>query len=492
MNKVVKFNSVQSGEFNAQQNLIDFILPAGKQYDLEKSYINLVASCSQTDASGSGAVFNYYAEWSAQATGDTNSRAFDNSALVKNVRLTSDRVGTLEDIRRSDILRNQLCEYTKNLDDLMGKSYTQFSQHTNQGNMMYAPNIEFEKEGTRKSRVRDLNIQIPLKDILGLGSSDNLPCDKLGECRLHLEMNMEDKFDIAQWQGSGKRSSEFGNQLYTDFDDVSTAGALTEITTTSTFDTIDLSPYWVGQRLSVSLDISGANTTTESNITQIVHDTTTRKIKLTFADTLATIAANPAENIEVDGTNGTTTLIFNQAEIVLEQRGKTENVSELSYATYLNEQDAGNALTAFSKQYSVEQECFNLLVCLPDNSDLRCTNAGGTQYSDFRLRSDGVDLTNRNVELPGADDRPTSLYYDRLGMTLLNANLPLRNLTELIRNQTAGWDSRYTTDTLRNVFIGNPLPITPQRKLVQVSINGSGAGVNTIQLFKHVAKSIKL
>ena len=138
------------------------------------------------------------------------------------------------------------------------------------------------------------------------------------------------------------------------------------------------------------------------------------------------------------------------------------------------------------------QECFNLLVCLPDNSDLRCTNASGTQYSDFRLRSDGVDLTNRNVELPGADDRPTSLYYDRLGMTLLNANLPLRNLTELIRNQTAGWDSRYTADTLRNVFIGNPLPITPQRKLVQVSINGSGAGVNTIQLFKHVAKSIKL
>jgi len=491
MNKVVKFNSVQSGVFNAQQNLIDFLLPAGKQYDLEKSYINLVASCSQTDASGSTAVFNWYA---SKADGSGLYRAFENSSMVKNVRLTSDRVGILEDIRRVDIIKQQLHEYTKNLDDVHGKGYTRFSQHENQGNMIYAPNIEFEKEGTRKSRVRDLNVQIPLKDILGLGATDNLPCDKLGECRLHLEMNMEDKWVINQWQGAGTRATHFGNTLYTEFDDVTEQGNLTTLTSKETFDTIDLSPFWVGQRLAVSTDLSGNGgvVVTESNITGIVHEQATKKLTLTFADVLRDVSGN-ATSIFADGTNGTTTLTFNQAELVLEERGQMENLSELSYATFANEEDNGNGLTAFSKQYSLEQECFNLYVCLPDaTTDLFCVNAGGTQYESYRLRSDGVDLTNRNVEVSGAANREVALYYDRIGMTMLNANLPLRDLSEKIKNQGVGWDSRLSVNTLQTIFIGNPLPITPQRKLCQITINGSGSGVNSIQLFKHVAKSVKI
>ena len=36
MNKIVKLNSLQSGAFSSTKNLLDFDLPAGRQYDLRK------------------------------------------------------------------------------------------------------------------------------------------------------------------------------------------------------------------------------------------------------------------------------------------------------------------------------------------------------------------------------------------------------------------------------------------------------------------------
>jgi len=494
MNKIVKLSSVQSGEFTAQKNLIDFDIMGGRQYDMRRAYINLVGTMEQTDAdaaTGEG-VYNWSARWTND-NGTTNTETdFPDCALVKNVRFTSDQKGTLEDIRRSDVLRTQLKHYTMNEDDQRGALYKKLNQFPSPGNLLCAPNIEFFSTGDKKSRVRDVNVQIPVKDLLELGNADHLPCDKLGNCRMHLELNL-DKLVVIQRQGAGTRATQFGNELYTEFDDEVTVGDITSVTTTSTFVDPKYSPYFISQKIKFNSTGAGgaANIVNEEAVIESIEWLDSEKMKLNLSRSIGTIAAGQSyTDIECDGVNaGSISLSWVDAEIVLEETADMEQMDELTYSSFLNEQDAGSGLTSFSRQYGVESECFNLYVCLPDTaSGLICRNTAKTQYESFRLRSDNVDLTNRAV------DYQSPLYYDRIGMTLLNANLPLRNLTEQNLQVGNGFDARYTTAPHNLIFIGNPLGITPMRKMVQVSIDGNaaGAGVNEIQLYKQVVKSIKL
>lgn len=495
MNKIVKTTSLQSGSFTAEKNLIDFVIHGGRQYDLRNAYINLEGLVTQVDAHAQtpAPVFNWLGGWTNDGGATLNDIQFPNVAFIKNARLSSARKGLLEDIRHVDILRTQLKAYTKSEDDFRGTLYKSFNQVANQNNIKLAPNIEFKSLGTELSRLNNINVQIPLKDIFELGNSDNLPCDKLGDCRIHLELNL-DKLKIKQLQANGTANTDFGNPAYVEFEN-STAGVdITELTTKQAFLDMANSPYYVGQEIAVSG--TGAGTGPPANmvdevcvITGISRNATTNKLTLTLNRTIFTAAAGQfQQDISCDGVDfSSMSITWSDAELVIEEKGMMEQVGELEYMTYTNEEDNGNGLTAFSRQYGVEQECFNLNVCLPDSATgLICVNAGNTQYTDYRLRSDNKDLTNRQVDVG------TPLYYDRIAMYLLNQNLPLKNLIETNAVPTAGYASRFSASTNPTVFIGNPLPITPQRKMVQININGGGAGVKEIQLFKSVVRNIKL
>ncbi len=500
MNSALKLNALQSGPFTAQKNLVDVILPGGKQYDLTKSYLNLVCSMSQSDASGTTATYNWEAKWKSPS-GVVQANHFDNSALVKNCRMTSDTVGILEDRRRNDVLIQQLKTYYNNDDDFLGRRYKDLCQVSGQGSIKLAPNIEFFKEGSTKSRVSDMQIQIPLKDCFELANHSNLPCDKLLDTRLSFELNL-DKFAVQQYQGAGTRTADFGNVKYTEMADDTTVGDVTTLTTKQVFEDLGQSPYWVNQRLDISgvirdasaVDVSFNEQKIISSIEWLTTGADKGKIKLTMDSAFTTIVATKSmRDVVVDGTNATISLSVNEAELILEESGMMERQDELVYSTYLNEEDNGNSLTTFSRLYNCEENAFNLLVCLPDeDSDLICVNGtSATQYEDYRIRVDNVDLTNRKV-VAGAN--PSPLYYDRVGMYMLNANLPLRNLIEVEKRTELGWDARYTNTPKKLFFMGTPLAQTPQRKLVQLSINGaSGAGgVKSIQLYKQVVKQVKL
>ena len=87
------------------------------------------------------------------------------------------------------------------------------------------------------------------------------------------------------------------------------------------------------------------------------------------------------------------------------------------------------------------------------------------------------------------------LYYDRVAMYLLNGAMPLRNLHEKNIASNQFYDDRYTAADAKDlVFLGNPLPITPQRKLLHVDINGAAGagGVNKLLLYKSVARRVAL
>ena len=502
MNKIVKLNSLQSGAFSSTKNLLDFDLPAGRQYDLRNAYVNLVASMDQTDtnpATGAG-VYNWETKW--VQGGVIHSLPLPNVALVKNARMTSDRVPILEDIRRVDVLRTQINQYAKNLDDTAGIGYRKLYQNLPQGNIKVGAGLELQRQGELKSSVRDVNIQIPLKDIFELGNSDTLPCDKLGGCRIHLEMNF-DKVGVAQLQGAGTRSgTQFGEEYYTEFENSAVAGG--DLGTTEPFKTkmsyadIKNSPFYVGQKLAFTGTKRTAGTPTgavnvETLITSITRITTAGadegKLSIVVADRLTNNGATEdVVDISCDGVDvGALSLTFLEAELVVEEKGQMEKMDELVYSTYTSEEDSASGSTAFARQYSLEPECFNVLLALPNKADIICGNNGGNRVESYRLQNDNVFLTDRAVE----PEEP--LYYDRTSMWFLNQGLPLRNLEDAYEHTTGAYDNRLD-GAEPVVFIGNPLPITPQRKQLQVSIDGdAGAGgVDKLILYKSVVRNVKL
>lgn len=506
MNKIVKLNSLQSGAFSSTKNLLDFDLPSGRQYDLRNSYVNLVASMEQVDvnsATGEG-VYNYQFKW-VDSAGTQHNLPLPNVSLVKNARMTSDRVPILEDIRRVDVLRTQINQYAKNMDDEAGIGYRKLFQNLPQGNIKVGAGLELQRQGELKSSVRDLNIQIPLKDIFELGNTDTLPCDKLGSCRVHLEMNF-DKLAVEQLQGAGSRTAsagaEFGKTYYTEFEDSAVAGGdfgTTEpLKTKMSYADIKNSPFYVGQKLTCSGSkraggvVSGA-VSVETIITSITRITTAGadegKLSVVLADRITNNGATEdVVDVICDGVDADSlTLTFLEAELVLEEKGSMEKMDELVYSTYTSEEDSASGNTAFSRLYSLEPEAFNVLLAVPNKADIICGNDGGNRVESYRLMNDNVFLTDRPVE----PEEP--LYYDRTSMWFLNQGLPLRNLEDAIEHTTGQYDDRLT-GTEPVVFMGNPLPITAQRKQLQVSIDGNAGagGVDKLILYKSVVRNVKL
>jgi hypothetical protein len=496
MNRIVKIQSIQSGNFNKSKNLVDFDIMDNAQHNLKNSYVNLRGSIRTTDATPRAfgpAVYNYNFAWSTSA-GTANIYYMPNEAIVKNARLTCDsQSAPLEDIRRSDVLRTQLSKFTNGDDDIYGKSYKDINQVRTQGDLKVGLNLDLVREGTRMSKYNELSVQIPLNKFLELGNMENFPTPKLGKTRLHLELNLDDKLSFVQYQAAGAQGSgEFGNVDYLKFNDVNVTGAVTKLIVTQPFTDLKYSPYWVGQLLSFTATGAGGATNvaaTQRIITEIsyINDV----ITITLDESIKTLAVGESLTVVaatgVDWASGYHD--WTQCELVLEENGNTVEMDQLEYATYKNEEDNGNGLKKFSRQYNVEPECFNLFVCLPDATlgDLWSVGTNIAQYQTYRIRSDNVDLTDRDVAMF------SPLYNDRIAMTLLNANLPLKSLNPHILNTFGGHDARLT-NTENSIFIGNPLPSTLTNKLVQISITGDAAqaGVNSIQLYKQVFKSIKL
>jgi len=507
MNSVLKLNAVQSGAFSSSKNLLDFDLPAGSQYDMDASYVNLLCDVATVDADVSTGVgvYNYEALWSH--AGNNHDLALPNVALVKHARLTSEQVPVLEDIRRVDILRTQQDTYAKNLDDVEGVGYRKLFQQVNQGNIKYGPGLELFKEGSVKSVQRQVEVQIPMKDIFELGKMTALPGDKLGQVRVHLEMNFG-KVALQQLQGAGARVSnngnEFGESHYCNFEDSAVAGgdlgkADEPLVTKQVFKDISESCYYTGMKLEMTGTKRSSGTPTGAvsqiaiieNIEHLKTGANAGKLAITFNQRLTNNGAGEdVTGISIDGVNAQSiTLTFLEAEMVLEKRMKNEPMDKLVYSTYTVEEDNGNALTDFARQYSVEREAFNVNICLPaTGTDITCENSGSTQFESYRLMNDQVFLTDRNVEYK----KP--LYYDRTSMYFLNQGLPLRNLTDRNERTEAKYEDRLTTNPRDIIFIGSPLPISPQMKQLQVDIRGdsAGAGVNKILLYKSVVRSLSL
>tara|TARA_R110000803_G_scaffold133488_3_gene200652 strand:- start:24 stop:1199 length:1176 start_codon:yes stop_codon:yes gene_type:complete len=390
-----------------------------------------------------------------------------------------------------------------NMDDKQGKDYMRLFQPTNQGNIQLAPGVEFIGEGSTKSIVHNTNIQIPMKDIFELGKMRKYPGDKLGKSRAHVEMNF-DKITVTQRNGTGSRATNGGVDFvatsYTTFVDFGVN--VGEVGTSANpyvmkeaIQDIKDSPYWVGQKLIFTgtkriATVDQPSQTITALITNLAINNT-GALEITLATPIETLGATEDMiDITCDGVSATSVSFdILEAEIVLEEVAVSqyESMDQLEYSTFTNEGDNGNGLTSFSRQYSVEAEAFNLYVIPITQADILPENLTNTRFEKVRMMVDNEFVTNRDVETY------SPLYYDQLGKTLLNANLPLRDLTDTNPDRNSTYNNRYIQGN-RLIFIGTPLPLTPRRKQVQISIDGNGAsgGVTKLELYKQVVRSVNL
>jgi len=496
MDKFVKINSVQGGSFTNTSNLVDFVIPSSMGVvSLKDSYINLNTqiTTTETDTTGGDGVYAVGVEWVYQGAGTAVHPKFVNSAIVKNCNIRSDQRGNIENLRRSDQLRQLLSTYTRSQREAFCDSYLASNQLINPVNRNnFGIFREINKTGSIPSRNLDIApIQISLADLFGFcDSAPEVDLQKLGTLRVHLELNRDKIEPVIKMIDP---TTEWANTDLGDCEDITTAGDITQLTTKQKFTNLDLSPFWVGQSL-VATGTGGGGSAglpapgKKAVVSAIEWDKDNGGVlNITFTESLLTLGG--AETLTaiklVPYATTTASMDINFAELVVKRVGNPVGIDQINYDTFSTEETNGLGLKSFQNQYQIEADAKDVVIGFPnEDSDLiSCNN----DIESFRLRLNNQDLTDRLVEV----DSP--LYYDRVNMTLGNMGESMKNLTQNYGDQDAtDWADVYAKTDFDVVSVMNPLFITEREKYLQLNINATGNGVNKITLFKHLPRSIEL
>ena len=506
MDKITKLNSRQGGTFSASTPLVDFDIPMGMNIDMTKSH--LLLNCDLNNSGASGITCDTLTKTDFARS---ESKALVPSVImVKNCSLYGDRSGMLEDIRDINVLKSNLFEYSQDNIEKVCQSYYGFNGINDGNNLMGTPFRDLVKEGTNPSINKSHDMKIKMSDLFGLGEH-TVSTDKTGNMTLHLELDFanigtqqsfgatnDDENGGGYWGQVESRSSSVANKSSN-----GSLGATRKSETTGTiaagtvaggvyqmtrdYDSLEQSPFWVEQQIIVTrtpnAGVAGNETRTIKGISFNPAD---KKISLTLDTALNGGAAVELDDVSITGVDSAAqTFVVNNATLVVYEDVSGKPADKIEYKTFTVEKDTENALTAYSKNYYIEPECANLIICSPDGN----TGGGATasnyisdlDISDYRLRINGEDLTNRSIKMN------TPEHYDRLGRTFLNMDMPLKSIREKlikVNNQRAT-----ETGTPSVKMIAESFPITNSAKQVEVDIN-SGNGVRNIYLFKEVIRQL--
>ena len=198
MDKYIKLNSNQGGPFTANQNLVDFEIPSDGTYNLRDSYITLNVKVDVTEtetATGTG-IYATNLEW---ATSGTDHPKFQNVTLVKNCSMSCARRGQIENIRRVDVLKQNMAAITKNQRTRFDESYLAANQLIDPINgSQFGIGQDINKTGSVKSRNLEIvPVQIALHDLFDFAHTPEYDTERAGATRVHLELNV-DKISAVQ------------------------------------------------------------------------------------------------------------------------------------------------------------------------------------------------------------------------------------------------------------------------------------------------------
>ena len=526
--KVIRINSVQgfSDSFtNAVPstilNLVDFVVPKGLTISWEKSFVSFNAQINSAEtlaASGVG-VYNNNLLVNVDAGEKFN---VPNSALLRSARMTCDR-GQVESIRRLDTLSTALWGVSGDAEDKKSdmnvfgnfengrgvNNKTSYFLDTVVNNS--APDGTLIDGLTSKQAARD--IKVPIKDIFnGVGDVGDWSTNVFGETRIHLETNwgLVQSYPLGGLEGTSQSFDETTNWgAMDDKLNLANGTVVTSVDTVVVYTAVPTKggqfeytlPYHIGQKVVISgttAPVAGGASTPmvpgslPNNLQGIIKQIQfldgagNGKCRITFEDTIwqqQQAAAQSLTDIKLDAVvDQVNTVVVNSAQLVLYTVDDEEPSENYTYKTWTTEEDNGNGLQNFNRQYMVEPECCNLIVAHANNGQILPNRA----YVDYRIAIDNVDQTgNRSV----APDSP--LQFDRLQRCLVeNADIQWSNAQmKFYKNSESQADAMASPISI----IAETMPITPGFKKVGLEMNATGAGnagIEQLVLFKQITKTI--
>ena len=491
MDKTIKYQSVEGGPFSSPgKNRISFQLPPTAVYNLNDSYVNInvepeVVEDPSFTAGGVG-VYPVSFAW----VGSTQDAKFQNVAVVKNCSMRCANKGSIENIRRVDVLKNNLATLDKSQREIAaGEGYLAASQFADPiqgaiGSIL----TDINKEGIQKSRYNTTApIQIKLSDLFDFCRTEEYDAEKAGLTEIHLECNL-DKLRLAQ-----TNSSATWDASYLEFAAIAPVAAAQDANTIQAVEEFDSPkewPFFVGQKLLIDASgIGGAASVANvpAVVSQVDWNRTTGKLNLTFEQKWGDLAIGHGFSDITCATApiASATPKFVAAELVTKIIGQPEGFDSIEYSTFSTEQDNGNDNTRFTRQYQVEPECTNALIMFPDATTDLFSDPSGFATASYRLRINQEDVRDRDTTFGSPAD------FDQLNMTLTNMGKGLKNLTQNpgATTQLVDYPNRYAETPLDQKIIATPMPQTTNEKLFQVNIESQTAeGVKAINIYKELPR----
>lgn len=505
----VRILPVQSDNLTADNNLIDLHIPPGGIYDASQSYISLIGKLATTTAGPQGnGVHNLDVFINRGAPGDNDGTAYNaptgsrellpSVALVKNAVMVSQNKGLVENLRDVNKLRIAQKSYQQTQQEKIGNAHTQFggfqnkpwgylSGQINYGNVVFGQGAAYiEKE-----------VRIPLKDIFNVCEVNNLDTNYLGDCHIHLEMDMQRlkihnayKLDNNCFT-AGDPAGRIGFGVV---DNNATAGVITQVALSRKYFHQHMSdvPWFAGQVVELL-----ATKGTVDGVAPVAGQGKSIITLITFGNDQVLLTLSPGIDASATTNAGgfvgvalipsqpdTKAYNISKVEMVLVENENAPSMSGgLDYTTYTTEKDNGGNVESFNRQYETEAEATNLLVHLATPSGL-FSNA----------RPDEVRVTINNEQTTSRDIiKNHSIAYDRYNKLALNSGQEVKSLAQGVRIKVNAQAEQEVSQFREMELILESLPNTGKMNLVELDLVKGAGGPHNIQditLFKEVNRSV--
>ena len=500
MNSYKLLQSIQAGPFSTVNGnkMIDFAIPEGMVIDPSQCFVQLRVHLNTAETE----VHNMLIR------NTTPGLTPFNVDLIRNCSLTGDKCGRLEDIRRCNVLNHNLLELSKSTVEKASLIDGLYQPRENAYGMLISPCVELHKDGVVPSTYIDARLAIPLSHMFSIGSLTSLDTSKTGTLRVHLELENLSYLEVVE-------STLFKKPL------LAFEGKMTDITTPSDtiitvtdmlYDSLEQSPYFVGQHLLLSYT-SDADTPVpvvdeDVTVTGISFDSTTRQITLTLDYTFPALPGTATMYSSVEVVEKQTEAAFEisiaTAEIGIAQLvGMSDSSTMLEYLTFTTEEYSNGSKT-LNKVFDIEPNAVNAMLFFGGTTSNMISN--NDYVSSYRMRVDNLDVYDRDIAVNIVDNdvlMPSSLHYDAINRTFLNAGLPLKSLKLAgcrftkadAKDNDISVENRYTDVTNNITILATPTPVTAGTKKLQFNVDTHdfmGAVIENVILYKQCIRQVKL
>ena len=524
MESIIKYPSLQSsfsstatasaaGVYAIGQgvNLVDMEIPSNiGLVDLSRSDVVVSFRSDNVPNNNANAILNQFLDLlkNGHANSQDNSNYHTAAVYVRHASLFNSKKGKLEELREVQCLKGNLALYTRNMDDANARKNR--GADCGQKHRFVAETLnDIVGDGNEKSRQRDFELRIPLKDVFDFCNNPAYDTSDAGLTKLHFEFHFDkvvagiktsenavaNGFTTANAHDA--QGGVFPQVLMSDMEvpatanqaDNNTGGAVNitdPLITRATYPDLRSCPFFVGQMLNHRVNITDrtnpfGNAAVLNNnyrvITAIGRPTTGNKdrVQLTLsAENIPSlpngrrVVPAPAQGqfVNLDDSASqylaatTRPILINSVELQVLVDPSADKVPNFTYVEYKSERDTYAARLQLVRNYEIPPNCRSVYVFFTPEQRESFEN----QLESYRVSIDNEDIIGRRVNLF------SSLDLDLKSGTLTNSGLRVRSLEEkAISTYASRSQNTDGGNSIRSIMFPCPLKPNSQRLTLDLS-----------------------